>query len=135
MTVIIPMLYTQNVGGAIQFYEKAFGARERWRIDHDGRVHVAEMILEDVLFRLHDEVASGGTVDPTTVKATTVVIDLLVDDPDALAKKAVAAGATELSPVQDHDYGYRQGTIRDPYGHHWTLEKFVDLRRKPTIAK
>lgn len=134
-TVIVPMLYMKDLAGAIEFYKNAFGAEERWRIDHEGSVHVAEMLIQSVLFRMHDEVSKDRIMDPLTANATTVVIGLLVDDPDVMAKRAIAAGATELSPVQDYDYGYRQGTIRDPYGHHWCLEKFVDLKRVPTFAK
>ena len=131
MTMIVPMLYMDDLAGAIEFYKKAFGAVERWRIDHEGRVHVAEMSISNMLFRLHDEVAGKRTIGPTRANVTTVVIDLLVDDPDTMMKSAVAAGAIELSPVQDYDYGYRQGSIRDPFGHQWTLEKFVSISHNP----
>ena len=130
--MIIPMLYMKDLAAAIEFYKQAFGAVERWRIDHEGRVHVAEMLIGSALFRMHDETSRNQNVGPLTAQATTVVIDLLVEDPDGLAKRAVTAGATELSPVQDYDYGYRQGTVRDPFGHLWCLEKFVDLKRVPT---
>src|SRR5262245_42628272 len=127
MTLIAPMLYMQNLAGAMEFYKKAFGALERWRIDHAGRVHVAEMIIDGVLFRLHDETPQSSSVGPPTAKATTVVLHLIVDDPDSVAKRAVSAGATELDPVRDFEYGYRQGVIRVPFGHHWCLEKFVSM--------
>jgi PhnB protein len=72
---------------------------------------------------MHEETGRSKNLSPDTVKGTTVVIGLLVDDPDAVAASAVAAGATELSPMQDYDYGYRQGTIADPFGHHCMIEK------------
>ena len=130
---IVPMLYMKDLAAAIEFYKKAFDAQERWRIDHDGNVHVAEMAISPVLFRLHEEVRRDNELSPSTLNATSTVIGLLVDDPDTLAARAVAAGATELSPVQDCEYGYRQGTIRDPFGHHWCLEKMDDLYKVPLM--
>ena len=130
---IVPMLYMKDLAAAIEFYKKAFGAHERWRIDHEGNVHVAEMSISPVLFRLHEEVRRENELSPHTLNATSTVIGLLVDDPDTLAAQAVAAGATELSPVQDFEYGYRQGTIRDPFGHHWCLEKLDDLYKVPLM--
>ncbi len=130
---IVPMLYMKDLAAAIEFYNKAFDAEERWRIDHDGNVHVAEMSISTVLFRLHEEVRRENELSPSTLNATSTVIGLLVDDPDTLAARAVAAGATELSPVQDFEYGYRQGTIRDPFGHHWCLEKMDDLYKVPLM--
>jgi PhnB protein len=52
-----------------------------------------------------------------------VRISLIVDDPDALAARAIAAGATEVFPMQDQSYGMRQGRVEDPYGHHWLIGK------------
>ena len=79
---------------------------------------------------MHEEVKRDNELSPSTLNATSIVIGLLVENPDELAARAVAAGATELSPVQDYDYGYRQGTIRDPFGHHWCLERMDDFYKK-----
>ena len=132
-TAIVPMLYMKDLGAAIDFYKKAFGATERWKIDHAGNIHVAEMWIPPVLFRMHEEVSREKELSPSTLNATSIVIGLLVDNPDEVAAKAIAAGATELSPVQDYEYGYRQGTIRDPFGHHWCLEKMDDLYKVPVM--
>jgi PhnB protein len=130
--VFIPMLYLKDLSVAIAFYQKAFGATERWRINNaDGSVHVAEMSIPPVLFRLHEEVSRDRVFSPVTLKATSIVIGLLVPDPDQLAAQAIAAGALEISPVQDYEYGFRQGTISDPFGHHWCLEKLHDLKQVP----
>jgi len=132
---IVPTLYLKNLSGAIEFYKNAFDAKERWRIDHEGSVHVAEMSIPPAIFRMHEEVSRDGDLSPSTLNATTIVIGLLVDDPDKLAARAIAAGATELSPVQDYEYGYRQGTISDPFGHHWCLERLDDLYKVPSMAE
>src|SRR6476620_1528972 len=119
-----PMLYLKNVADGIEFYEKAFNAKElrRWSND-DGSVHVAEMMVEDALFHLHEEVSRDANLSPKTLGGTSVILGLFVADPDEIVAKAIAAGATEIHPIQDYDYGYRQGDIRDPFGHYWTIEK------------
>jgi PhnB protein len=121
-----PILYLHNVADAIEFYKKAFDAKElrRWSND-DGSVHVAEMVIEDALFHLHEEVSREAELSPKTLGGTCVILGLFVADPDKVAAKAIAAGATETTPVKDYDYGYRQGNITDPFGHHWTIEKSI----------
>ena len=110
----------------MEFYQKAFDAKElrRWSND-DGSVHVAEMKIEGALFHLHEESSRNAELSPQTLGGTSVILGLFVDDPDTMMANALTAGATELSPIQDYDYGYRQGNIRDPFGHHWTIEKSI----------
>lgn len=123
-TVLAPMLYLKDLAAAIDFYKNAFDAIEQWRISNpDGSVHVAELTIGTALFRMHEEVGKDNNFSPETVGGTTVVMGLLVPDPDTVATKAVAAGGTVLSPVKDYEYGYRQGTVRDPFGHQWLIEK------------
>jgi len=123
-TTFAPMLYLVNVAAGIDYYTKAFGASELRRFSNpDGTVHVAEMSIGSALFRLHEEVLKDTEFSPRTLKGTTVIIGLLVGDPDFVVAKAVAAGGIEIHPVQDYEYGYRQGTIADPFGHHWEIEK------------
>jgi len=122
-----PQLYMEDLPRAIEFYKSAFGAIEVRRLfNPDGSVHVAEMSIPPALFRLHQEVSRTREYSPDTLEGTTVVIGLLVDDPDEMAANALAAGGKEISPVKDYEHGYRQGTIQDPFGHHWLLEKRVE---------
>ena len=128
-----PQLYMEDLPRAIEFYKSAFGAIEVRRLfNPDGSVHVAEMSIPPALFRLHQEVSRAREYSPGTLEGTTVVIGLLVDDPDEMAANALAAGGKEISPVKDYEYGYRQGTIQDPFGHHWLLEKQIE-KAKPRI--
>lgn len=123
-TMLAPMLYLKDLAAAIDFYKKAFDAVEQWHISNpDGSVHVAEMTIGAALFRMHEEVEGDNNFSPETVNGTTVVMGLLVADPDALAAKAEAAGGTILSAVKEYEYGYRQGTVKDPFGHHWLIER------------
>jgi len=125
-TFFAPMIYLKKVAPAIEFYKNAFDAIElrRWSND-DGSVHVAEMSIHGALFHMHEEVTRNDELSPETLKATTIAIGLFVSNPHAVMAKAVAAGGTELDPVRDYDYNYRQGCVADPFGHHWLLEKKI----------
>ena len=125
-TFFAPMIYLNTVAPAIEFYKKAFDAVELWRrTNDDGSVHVAELTIDGALFHLHEEVSRISELSPETLKATTIAIGLFVSDPHAVMAKAVAAGGTEIDPVTDYDYNYRQGCLADPFGHHWLIEKKI----------
>ena len=98
---------------------------QRWSND-DGSVHVAELSFDGALFHIHEPTQLHNQ-SPETVGAVTTIIGVFVDDPHAVAKRAVAAGAKEISPVQDYDYAYRQGSVEDPFGHHWLIEKKIKV--------
>jgi PhnB protein len=123
-TGIIPMLSLRNAAKAIDFYERAFGAREVLRSTApDGRI-VAQLAIADAgdaIFGLVDEATQVGNTSPETLGGTSVRISLLVADPDAVAQRAVEAGAEVMFPIADQPYGMRQGRLVDPFGHHWLI--------------
>lgn len=126
VTSFAPILYLNNVADAIAFYQKAFSATELRRFGNDdGTVHVAELKIGDALFRLHEETVGKNELSPVTFGGTCIVLGLFVADPDQITAQAITAGAILTSPVQDYDYGYRQGNITDPFGHHWTIERRI----------
>jgi PhnB protein len=122
-TFFAPQLYIRNGVKDISFYEKAFGAVElqRWAND-DGTIHVAELSIDGALFHLHEETSKVSQFSPEKFNGVTTLIGLFVPDVDTVMEKAIAAGATVTSPAQSYDYGYRQGEIKDPFGHHWMIE-------------
>jgi PhnB protein len=123
-TQFAPHLAIKVLQPALNFYERAFGVQILKTLNNpDGSVHVAEITLSGRLFHLHEETARHAQLSPETVSATTVVIGVFTPNPDALFNSAVAAGATVISPMQDYDYGYRQGTLADPFGHQWLIQK------------
>lgn len=127
-TFFAPHLAIKIVRDAMEFYQKGFGADvlKTWDND-DGSVHVAEMEIQGALFHLHEEVGRSHQLSAESVKATTVVIGLFTADPDALMQQAADAGGTIANPMQDYDYGYRQGTLIDPFGHQWLIQKSIRL--------
>ena len=121
MTALYPFLAVRDTDAAIAFYAEAFDATVRERLDAPENVVVAVLEIEGMPFGVATENAQLGTPSPESAGATTVRISLHVDDPDAVAAQAIAAGATEMFPVADQPYGLRQGRVVDPYGHHWLI--------------
>jgi PhnB protein len=119
---ITAVLTVEDPAAAVAFYRLAFGAIELHRNFYpDGR-SVAELSIGGAHFRVAPA-GSGDGVDrsPASLGGTSVRLNLLVADPDAVASRAVAAGAREIAPIDDQDYGLRQGRFVDPFGHHWLI--------------
>ena len=121
-----PQLYIGKGVRDIGFYTKGLGAVElrRWA-NEDGSLHVAELSMDDALFQLHEEKPGSGRTEPTKNNGVTTLIGLFVDDVDKLMERAINAGAILINPAKDYDYGYRQGSVRDPFGHEWMFEKRI----------
>jgi PhnB protein len=107
---------------AVRFYQEAFGAVVVYRIGgtDDSPSVVAQLSIGDAVFWVSDESPEHGNFSPETLGGGTVRMTMVVDDPDAAAARAVAAGATEVHAVTD-DYGWRLGRVVDPFGHHWEI--------------
>lgn len=121
MSALYPFLAVRDTDAAIAFYAEAFGATVRERLEAPGDVVVAVLEIDGMPFGVATEAPNLGTPSPETAGATTVRVSLHVDDPDAAAARAIAAGATEMFPVADQPYGLRQGRVVDPFGHHWLI--------------
>ena len=125
-TFFAPHLTVRNVLAEMEFCTAAFDAVELRRFSNpDGTVHVGELSINGALFHLHEEMPNSEELSPETLKGTTSAIGLFVPDPADTMKKAIAAGARETNPVKDYDYGYRQGTVTDPAGHVWLIQKKI----------
>jgi PhnB protein len=122
-----PELFINNGIKDISFYEAAFGAVELRRFaNDDGSIHVAELSIEGALFHLHETTAKEYFFAPGQYNGTTVCIGLFVKDVNAIMSRAIRAGAREINPARDYDYGYRQGTIKDPFGHYWQIQSIIN---------
>ena len=116
---VTPYLIIKGASNAIDFYKKAFGATELFRMDHEGKVGHAEIKIGDSPIMLADESTEMGYKSPTTLGGTPVSIMIYVEDVDTIFKRAIAAGGEEQKAVQDQFYGDRSGTLKDPFGHVW----------------
>jgi uncharacterized glyoxalase superfamily protein PhnB len=119
---LYPYLRVHNSAEAIDFYSRAFDAKELFRLtEPSGRIGHAEIKIGPATVMLSDEYPEHGIKGPRTLGGTSFAIHLHVADVDQAFEKAVAAGALVIRPLQDHFYGERSGTVRDPFGHEWLL--------------
>lgn len=124
---ITPYLVLKNAARAIDFYKKAFGATERFRMEGPGgTVAHAELQIGDSMFMLGEECAERGYTGPEANKRPPIGLMIYVENVDKIAEQAQAAGAKVLQPVQDQFYGDRSGTFTDPFGHTWTVATHVE---------
>ncbi len=110
-----------DVRDAITFYERAFGATTGWSTP-PAEDMVAQLLVYGAEFWVHPAGEAIGNPAPQS-GGTAVRLMLIVDDPDALFDRAVAAGAVVRSPMQDREYGWRDGSVVDPLGHRWEIGK------------
>ena len=123
ITHFAPELHIPNGTLEIDFYKK-FGATENFCLrNDDGSIHVAELELKGAIFHVHETMRNA--LEPLSAKGVTSVIGLFVPNVEELMNKAIQAGATEINPTTDHDYGYRQGMFKDPFGHYWQIQKKI----------
>jgi PhnB protein len=133
---ITPYLSIKGASDAIEFYKKAFGAKEVMRMAQpDGRIGHAELQIGDSKVMLADEHPEMDFRCPRALGGTPVMLHLYVDDVDTVVGRAVAAGAKAVRPVQDQFYGDRSGSVADPYGHVWHVATHTEDLSMEEIRK
>ena len=135
-TRVTPYLIVRDAANAIDFYTRAFGAKETMRLEGpDGRIGHAELRIGDAAVMLADEMPDMGYRGPLSYGGTPVSLLLYVENVDREFEKALAAGAESKRPVADQFYGDRSGTLIDPFGHQWTLATHVEDVSPVEIAR
>ena len=114
------MLSVRRGTQAVEFYKEALGAVVVSKIESNGSI-VALMNIHGSEFWVSDESPAHKNFSPESLGGATVRLILTVQDPDSVFARAVEAGATAVSPVENKEYGWRQGRIMDPFGHHWEI--------------
>ena len=123
-----PYLCCRNAAAALEFYAKAFGAKEvmRFADPKSGQIGHAEMKIGDALVMLADEYPDMGFLSPQALGGSPVTVHVYVENVDELVRRAVAAGAKEVRPVADQFYGDRSGQLTDPFGHRWNFATHIE---------
>jgi uncharacterized glyoxalase superfamily protein PhnB len=130
---IMPMLAVSNGPAAIEYYRSAFGAKLLWQLGEQDVV--AGLEIGGAKFFLAQDAPEYGTRGPASAGFTTVRIELFVDDPITVQEQALAAGATEHSPVVEECFETQgpepvrriaQGAVVDPFGHIWLIGKILE---------
>jgi len=120
-------LHVRGAAEAIAFYTKAFGAKETLRLtEPGGRIGHAELDFDGKTLMLSDEYPEYNVNGPLTVGGTTVTLHMHVHNADEVIRSAVAAGATLEQDPKDQFYGERSGSVRDPFGHRWSIGHSIE---------
>lgn len=124
---LAPAIAVTNGAQAIEFYKKAFGAEERYRLidPESGRIGHAELTINGALLMLSDEYPQFNKT-PETLGGVSAKFLLMFPDVDAAFARAVDAGAEVVIPLSNQFYGHRDGRVRDPFGHEWLLSQMVE---------
>lgn len=124
---VTPYLILRGAARALDFYQRAFGAVERFRMEaSDGRIGHAEMQIGDSTLMLADEHPEMGAKSPESWGGSPICLMLYVEDVDLVFAQAVKAGATVERPLADQFYGDRTGGLKDPFGHVWYLATHIE---------
>ncbi|WP_430448598.1 VOC family protein [Rhodophyticola sp.] len=125
---LVPYLVAKDAARAIEFYRKAFGAVEVFKMvdPGDGRVGHAELTIDDSQFMLADEYPDFGAVSPDTIGGSPVTLHLSTETVNTDVERAVAAGALLLRAPKDQSFGERSAILQDPFGHRWMLSQTIE---------
>ncbi len=133
---VTPYLVCRGAASAIDFYKRAFGAKEKMRMPGpDGKIGHAELQIGDSRVMLGEEAPERGAKSPDMLGGSAVGVFLYVKNVDAFADKAIAAGATVLEPIQDMFWGDRYGKLKDPFGHTWSIATHKEDLTAKQMAK
>ena len=125
---VTPYIIVDDANAAIDFYSRAFGASEVFRMPMGDKIGHAEIKIGDSHVMLADEFPERDIRGPKARGGTASSLMIYVDDVDSVFKKALDAGAKvdgEME-VKDQFYGDRSGTLVDPFGHKWTVATHVE---------
>ncbi len=124
---ISPALTVDDAAEAIEFYKRAFGAKERHRMSGpEGTIAHAELEIGNSVLMLSDPFPHSTVRPPRELGGTSVAIVVYVDDVDAVFEQAVNEGATVTMALEDMFWGDRFGSVTDPYGHSWSLATHIE---------
>jgi PhnB protein len=124
---VTPYLSVDGADKAIEFYRNVLGATERMRMGApEGKIGHAELAIGDSVIMLADSFPDMGAPTPKALGGSAVTVMVYVADVDDVFKRAMAAGAKEIAPVQDQFYGDRSGQFEDPFGHRWNVASHVE---------
>ena len=127
MPTLTPRLVTRGADEAIAFYQRAFDAEliERYA-EPDGHVVHAALALNGHVISLTEERPEWQLQAPSSLGGSPVLLNLIVDDADAVGRRMVDAGAKVVIEIDDRFYGHREGRFQDPFGHLWIITTITE---------
>ena len=135
-TTLTPRLVVRGADRALDFYQRAFEARiEERYADDSGHVVHAALSIGGATIALTEEQRDWNNASPDSLGGSPVILNLVVDDVDALGERLLGAGAEVVFPIADQFYGHREGRFRDPFGHLWIVTQIVERLSPAEIQK
>jgi PhnB protein len=133
---VTPYLAVAGGTAAIEFYKRAFGARELARsTTPGGQIIHARLKIGDSIVMLSDVFEGSDRTAPSSVGTSTVTLHIYTPDVDAMWNRAVDAGAKITMALDDQFWGERYGHLVDPFGHRWSLSTPIRMSRAVMDAK
>ena len=133
---VTPYLVISGAAKAIEFYKKAFNAKEVSRNElPDGRILNAQIRIGDSVVMLSEEFPGSDAKSPASLGTSTVTLHLYSKDAEKLWQQAISAGAKVTMPMEDRFWGERYGQLADPFGHRWSISKRVKMNAEEMEAK
>jgi PhnB protein len=133
---VTPYLSVRDGAKAMEFYRRAFGAKELIRrTTPDGKIVHGRLKIGNSILMLSDQFGAMSAPDTTTATGNRVTIHLYFPDVRSAWAKAVKAGATIVMPLDDQFWGERYGQLDDPFGHHWSLAQVVPMSKAEKSMK
>ncbi len=124
---VTPYLAAKDAAAALDFYKKAFGAEEHYRLNGpDGRIGHAEFSVNGATLFISDEYPDFGALSPQSIGGCPLKLHLYVTNADDTIAQAVAAGATLVREPKEEFFGDRSGMITDPFGYSWFIAHKVE---------
>jgi PhnB protein len=125
---ITPYICVSDGAGAIEFYKKAFGAKEsQIHKTPDGKILNAQLKIGDSMVLLSDEFPGSDVRSPLSVGTSTVTLHIYTKDVDKLWDQAISAGARITMPLANQFWGERYGQLADPFGHRWSMSQQIKM--------
>jgi uncharacterized glyoxalase superfamily protein PhnB len=133
---VTPYLVINGAAKAIEFYKKAFNAKELARNPlPDGRILNARIKIGDSIVMLSEEFPGSEVKSPTSLGASTVTLHIYSKDAEKLWKQAISAGAKVMMLMENQFWGELYGQLADPFGHRWSISKQVKMSDREMETK
>lgn len=133
---VTPYLHIDGVAEALEWYKKAFGAKEQTRQEvPGGKIMHARIKIGDSIVMMSDSFPGGATQSPTALGSTTTTLHIYTKNVDKLWQQAVDAGAKISQPLDNQFWGERYGQLKDPFGHSWSLSQVVPMTKQEMKEK
>ena len=133
---VTPYLFITGTADALEWYKKAFNAKEvRRQTTPEGTIMHAQIRIGDSIVMMSDGIDTGSVRSPKSLGATTSTMHIYSKNVDKLFQQALDAGAKVTMPLDNQFWGERYGQVVDPFGHSWSISMQVNMSKEEMKEK